>query len=150
MSGIIVGVDGSEHSRRALGWALREAVWHHTALTVISVQRAPARPATEIYWPVLEHPEQSLDAEPARRAVRELVDKAASESGDPAPEVIVIVTTGNPAEELVRASQDADMVVVGSHGRGGFGGLLMGSVSNQVAQHAACPVVIVPGSRTAR
>ena len=150
MPGIIVGVDGSDHSRRALGWALREAVRHHAALTVISVQRAPARPATEVYWPVLEHPERGLDEDAARRAVRDLVDKAASESGDPAPEVIVIVTTGNPAEELVRAAQDADMVVIGTHGSGGFASLLMGSVSNQVAHHAACPVVLVPGPRAAR
>ncbi|HTT55166.1 MAG TPA: universal stress protein [Streptosporangiaceae bacterium] len=143
MPGIIVGVDGSEPSRRALSWAIREAVEHEMPLTVMTVQRGPARPATEVYWPVPDYPDPSRDAEPARRAVRELVDKATSEAGDRIPEVTVTVTTGNPAEELVRASHDADLLVVGAHGRGGFATLLMGSVSTQVVHHAACPVVVV-------
>ena len=54
---------------------------------------------------------------------------------------------GDPAEELVKASRDADLLVVGSRGSGGFARLLMGSVSSQVTHHAACPVVIIPGSR---
>ena len=56
-------------------------------------------------------------------------------------------TTGDVAEELVRASRDADMLVVGSRGSGGFARLLMGSVSSQVTHHAECPVVVIPGSR---
>lgn len=149
MPGIIVGVDGSAHSRRALGWAMREAVRHHVPLTVMTVQRRPARPATEVYWPVPDYPDRSLDGEPARKAVRDLVDKVASETGETVPEVTVSVATGNPADELVRASCDADMLVVGSHGRGGFATLLMGSVSSQVVHHATCPVVIVRGPRQA-
>ena len=57
------------------------------------------------------------------------------------------VATGDVAEELVRASRDADMLVVGSRGSGGFARLLMGSVSSQVTHHAECPVVVIPGSR---
>jgi len=57
------------------------------------------------------------------------------------------VAMGDAAEELVRASRDADLLVVGSRGSGGFAKLLVGSVSSQVTHHAACPVVIVPGSR---
>ena len=56
-------------------------------------------------------------------------------------------TTGDVAEELVRASRDADMLVVGCRGGGGFARLLMGSVSSQVTHHAECPVVVIPGSR---
>jgi nucleotide-binding universal stress UspA family protein len=144
MPGIIVGVDGSEHSRRALAWAMREAVQHHLPLTVITVQRASVRPATEIYWPVPGHPDGTgVDEESLRKAVRKLVDEAAAETGAPVPDVTVTVTTGNPAEELVRASRDADMLVVGSHGSGGFASLLLGSVSSQVVHHAAGPVVVV-------
>ncbi len=51
--------------------------------------------------------------------------------------------TGDPAEELINASRDADMVVVGSRGSGGFASLLMGSVSSKVTHHAACPVVVI-------
>jgi nucleotide-binding universal stress UspA family protein len=144
MPGIIVGVDGSEHSRHALGWAMREAAQHHLPLTVITVRRSTARPATEIYWPIADHPDgSSLDEESVRKAVRKMVDEAAAETGEPVPDVTVTVTTGNPAEELVRASRDADMLVVGAHGSGGFAALLVGSVSSQVVHHAAVPVVVV-------
>ncbi len=54
---------------------------------------------------------------------------------------------GFVAEELIGASRDADMLVVGSRGAGGFARLMMGSVSSQVAHHAQCPVVIIPGDR---
>ena len=75
------------------------------------------------------------------------MDKVANEIGETGPEVTVSVSVGDPAEELVKASRDADMLVVGSRGSGGFARLLMGSVSSQVTHHAACPVVIIPGSR---
>ena len=147
MSGIIVGVDGSDHSRLALAWAMREAVQHHVPLTVMTVRPAPVRPATRIFWAVPDLPDNSHDPELARKAVQEFVDKVANEIGETGPEVAVSVSAGDPAEELVKASRDADMLVVGSRGSGGFARLLMGSVSSQVTHHAACPVVIIPGSR---
>jgi nucleotide-binding universal stress UspA family protein len=146
MAGIIVGVDGSDHSRRALSWAMREAVKHDLPLTVMSIHPPPARPATSIYWGVHNYPENSFDPELARAAVQQFVDKVAGEIGEK-PEITVSIGTGDAAEELVNASQDADMLVVGSRGEGGFARLLMGSVSSQVVHHASCPVVIVRGSR---
>jgi len=142
MAGIIVGVDGSDHSRRALDWAMREAVKHHLPLTVMSIHTPPARPATSIYWGVHSYPENSFDPELARAAVQEFVDKVAGEIGE-APEITVSIGTGDAAEELLKASQDADMLVVGSRGGGGFARLLMGSVSSQVVHHASCPVVVI-------
>jgi nucleotide-binding universal stress UspA family protein len=71
------------------------------------------------------------------------VDDIATELGGKVPEVTVTVTKGNPAEELVKAARGADMLVVGSRGSGGFGRLLMGSVSSQVTHHAECPVMVV-------
>jgi nucleotide-binding universal stress UspA family protein len=147
MSGIIVGVDGSDHSRLALAWAMREAKQHDVPLTVMTVRPAPVRPATRIFWAVPDLPDNSHDPELARKAVREFVDKVANEIGETGAEVTVSVSVGDPAEELVKASRDADMLVVGSRGIGGFARLLMGSVSSQVTHHAACPVVIIPGSR---
>src|SRR6516165_6582661 len=146
MTGILVGVDGSDHSRRALAWAMREAAQHQIQLTVISVHPPAARPATGIYWGVHASPENSFDPEYARAAVQEFVDKVASEIGGPAPEINVSIVAGDPSEELVRASHDADLLVVGSRGSGGFGRLLLGSVGSQVSHHATCPVVIVPGT----
>src|SRR5271169_4664935 len=147
MPGIVVGVDGSDHSRLALTWAMREAVQHHVPLTVMTVRPAPVRPATRIFWAVPDLPDNSHDPELARKALQEFADKVANEIGETGPEVTVSVSAGDPAEELVKASRDADMLVVGSRGSGGFARLLMGSVSSQVTHHAACPVVIIPGSR---
>ena len=144
MAGIIVGVDGSDHSRRALDWAMREAVKHHLPLTVMSIHPPAARPATSIYWGVHSYPENSFDPELARAAVQQFVDKVAGEIGQ-SPEITVSVGTGDVAEELVNASHDADMLVVGSRGGGGFARLLMGSLSSQVVHHASCPVVVIPG-----
>ena len=145
MPGIIVGVDGSDHSRYALGRAMHEATTHQLPLTVISIHPPPARPATSIFWGLHNLPENSYDPELARRAVQDFVDEAASESGEASPEITINVLEGDAAEELIRASQDADMLVVGSRGTGGFARLLLGSVSSQVTHHASCPVLVVPG-----
>ena len=147
MPGIIVGVDGSDHSYRALVWAMHEAPQHNARLTVMTVCPSPARPATMTLWGLPTLPEGGFNSEHARRAVQEAVDKAAREISGTAPEVIVSVATGQPAEELVTASRDADLMVVGSRGTGGFTRLLLGSVSSQVVHHAACPVVVIPATR---
>ena len=146
MTGIIVGVDGSEHSRIALGWAMREAAMRQVPLTVITVLPVPVRPATEIYWPAPEFPGGRAAAErKAAEEVREMTDKVTSETRESVPGISVTAISGDPAEELVRAARDADMLVVGSRGSGGFSRLMMGSVSNKVLHHAGCPVVVVPG-----
>jgi nucleotide-binding universal stress UspA family protein len=142
MPGIIVGVDGSDNSRRALGWAMEEAVRHHLPLAVMTVEPDPVRPATGIYWGV--RPENSFKPELAQKALQEIVDNVASEIGATVPEITVSAAMGDVAEELIRASRDADMLVVGSRGSGGFARLMLGSVSSQVTHHAACPVVVIP------
>jgi nucleotide-binding universal stress UspA family protein len=139
MPGIIVGVDGSEHSRRALEWAVREAALRHAPLTVISVH-----PALVSYWGAVTLPEGTLDHDQAVQQVQAVVDKAVGGLPGTPPQVTVQVTPGSPATEIINAAQDADMVVVGTRGAGGFARLRMGSVSSQVAQHAPCPVVVIP------
>ena len=80
-----------------------------------------------------------------RRAAEEAVQKAVSQVGAPGPaSVTVRAVSGLAAQELVAASSGSDLVVVGSRGGGGFARLLLGSVSHQVASHAACPVVVIP------
>ena len=142
MPGIIVGVDGSDNSRRALGWAMEEAARRHQPLTVMTVQPDPVRPATGIYWGV--HSENSFKPELAQKALQRIVDDVASGIGVTVPEVAVTAAMGDVAEELIRASRDADMLVVGSRGTGGFARLMLGSVSSQVTHHAPCPVVVIP------
>jgi nucleotide-binding universal stress UspA family protein len=150
MSGIIVGVDGSDHSRRALSWAIREAERRKVPLTVLTVHPDPVRPATGIYWGVPEHSEGSADLEVARTQVRAWADQVASDIGASAPEVQVTVVTGDPASRLIAASRDADLLVVGSRGGGPVVQRLLGSISSKVEHHAACPVVVIPaaGSRS--
>ena len=144
MSGILVGVDGSDSSHRALSWALHEAAYHQVPLRVMTVHPGPVRPATRIYWNVPELPEGSFDPEHARAELQSFVDKLATDTGDTPPEITVDVIRGDPAEELISASRDADLLVVGSRGSGAFAKLLIGSVSSKVTHHAACPVVVVP------
>ena len=145
MSGIVVGVDGSDHSHRALIWAIRQAVQQHVPLTVVAVRPDPVRPVTGIYWGAHAYPEDTHNPDVARKAIQEIVEQAGNEIGETAPQVTVNVVTGDPAEELIKASRDADIVVVGSRGSGGFASLLMGSVSSKVTHHAGCPVVVVRG-----
>ena len=145
MPGIVVGVDGSDHSHRALIWAMRQAAQQQVPLTVLAVRPDPVRPVTGVYWGVHAYPEDAHNPEVVRKAIQAIVDQARNEIGETAPQVTVNVVTGDPAEELIKESSDADMIVVGSRGSGGFASLLMGSVSSKVAHHAACPVVVIRG-----
>jgi len=141
MPGIVVGIDGSEHSQHVLEWAMREAALKKAPLTVLTVHQVAGN-----QWnnnPMVLPGDLPLE-EKARQAAEDLVSKAASEIGDPGPGSVTVRTvSGSPAKELIAASQGADMVVVGARGGGGFAGLLMGSVTAQVAHHALCPVVVV-------
>jgi nucleotide-binding universal stress UspA family protein len=142
LPGIIVGVDGSDHSRHALEWAMREAAVRHAPLTVLTVQQAVAG-----YWggPVLDPGDRDL-ADKAREKAQEETDRTL-EKIDPESrpsQVTVRAVNGLPAEALLEAAADADMLVVGSRGSGGFKRLLLGSVGVQVTHHANCPVVVIP------
>ena len=142
MPGIVVGVDGSPNSERALDWAMQEAITRHAPLTVVAVHAVP-----KSYWgniPVVGSADEPL-LEELRKSVEELTERAASRLSDASPASVNIrAVSGFPVQELLAASQDADLLVVGSRGAGGFARLLIGSVSSQVAQHATCPVVILP------
>jgi len=142
MPGIIVGIDGSSHSRRALRWAIKEATTSRTPLIVLTVQHAMAG-----YWGPVVYPQDPNLTEQARKVAQEETDIALAElgAGSRPPSVTVQARFGLPAEEILKAAADADMIVVGSRGAGGFKKLLMGSVSTQVTHHARCPVVVIPG-----
>jgi nucleotide-binding universal stress UspA family protein len=142
MPGIVVGVDGSPNSERALDWAMKQAAAVHAPLTVIAVHEVP-----KSYWggiPVIGPADEPL-LETLRQGAEEMTQKAAGRLGDAAPaSVTVRAVSGFVVKELVDASQDADLVVVGTRGASGFARVLVGSVSSEVVQHSACPVVIVP------
>jgi len=141
MSGIIVGVDGSGHSQRALELAIEEAAVRHVPLTVLTVHEA----VRGYYSGVAVYPEDPVQTEEARVAAQAETDKVLAELDGPHPESVTVKAVhGFPVEELISASQNADMIVLGSRGAGGFTRLMLGSTAGQVAQHTHCPVLIVP------
>jgi nucleotide-binding universal stress UspA family protein len=143
MPGIIVGIDGSDRSERALEWAVNEAAMRNAPLTVLTV-----RQVAQGHWGgTVAHPEDHALAEESRQVAQEATDKALAQLGEARPaSVAVRVVSGIPAEQLLDAAKDADMIVVGSRGAGGFARLLMGSVSTQVTYHAHCPIVVIPAA----
>ena len=142
MPGITVGIDGSAHSSRALGWAFREAVIRHAPVTVLTVHTVPRSGWT---GEPITLPQDAEDLHKAQQAAEEMTLKATSQLGTAKPfSVTVRAVSGFPAQELIEASRTADLVVVGSRGAGGFARLMIGSVSSQVVHHAHCPVVVVP------
>jgi nucleotide-binding universal stress UspA family protein len=145
MAGIIVGIDGSAHSRRALEWAVSEAAVRQAPLTVLTVHQAMAGWAGgSVNYPG----DADLTAQ-ARKKVQEETDSALASlpAGTPAPSVTIEAVNGIPTVELLKAAEGADMIVVGSRGGGGFAKLMLGSVSTQIVHHAHCPVVVIPGER---
>jgi len=141
MPGIIVGIDGSVHSKNALEWAMKEAAIRHAPLTVIIVHPVIAGFSGR----AVAYPTDDALANKASDTAQEEVDKTLAQLAGPGPETVTVQgVSGFPAEVLITAGRDADMIVVGSRGSGGFSRLLLGSVSSQVTHHAQCPVVVIP------
>jgi nucleotide-binding universal stress UspA family protein len=146
MAVIVVGVDHSEGAKAALRFALEEATLRQATLRVVHAWQYAYIGATgfEGSYPALGGDIKEL-RDLAERDLDATLQEAIPETG--AIEIERRVVEDRPAAALVDESRGADMVVVGSRGHGGFGGLLLGSVSQQVAHHAACPVVIVHTKR---
>jgi nucleotide-binding universal stress UspA family protein len=136
---IVVGVDGSMSSEPTLRWALEHARLTGATLVVIYAWEVPASLGVPMAFDTGE--------DLARAAERLLEDAVAKASGgDPRVPVERRVSQGHPATVLLDAAADADLLVVGSHGRGGFVRALLGSVSQHCINHASCPVVVVRGA----
>ncbi|ASW54407.1 universal stress protein [Plantactinospora sp. KBS50] len=131
---VLVGVDGSEHSLRALDFAAGRATARGLRLSVVRALPAPedwpADPADRDAGAVVARAQAALD---------DLVHRSSAAGLEVSTEVVL----GSAAEALIQRSRDAALVVVGSRGRGGFTGLLLGSVSQQLLQHAHCPIAVV-------
>ncbi len=139
---IVVGLDGSTESRAALRWALDEARLRRTRVEVI---HAWTYPYLGGWYEAGAVPALDADVVHAiENDAREMIDVALAEVGTPEDVVVNrVAVEGSPSAVLIAAGAGADLLVVGSRGRGGFAELLLGSVSHQCAQHASCPVVIV-------
>ncbi len=137
---IVVGIDGSKASMAAFAFAYEEALLRGIELRVVYAWQVPNR------WAEAYNPEWPAD----RAWFRAEADKAANEHVEqflatkPRPEWLeVFAVEQHPAAALMAKTEGAKMLVVGSRGRGGFTGLLLGSVSSACVQHASCPVVVV-------
>lgn len=137
---VVVGVDGSEGSRRALEWALEEARLRDLEVSAIGVVQLHLVALSVPGYPYADERYIEDLLRETRTMVAQQVDEVR-----PAPGVTVTTRAvlGAPAEVLVDASEKAELLVVGSRGRGGFSGLLLGSVSQQCTSHASCPVVVM-------
>jgi nucleotide-binding universal stress UspA family protein len=145
MPGIVVGIDASHNASSALDWAMAEAAIRKAQLTVLTVLSLPAS-----YWSGRPAPLPGDDERVAelRKSAEAAAEAAAAKLGAGQPEsVTVTAVSGYPAQALVDAAKDSDLLVVGARGGGGFGSLVLGSVSNQVVHHASCPVVVVPAAQ---
>ena len=176
MARIVVGIDASADSKAALAWAAEEARLRGASLQVVYAFHAREVAAPEYVPtehglagggvnPPLDAYEAAAVARPdlsstlrdrgrwedaARTRAEELLGSALYELRDALAGIEVervVLDNRHPAEALVEASSDADLLVVGSRGRGGFAGLMLGSISHAVVLHAVCPVVVVPRRR---
>jgi nucleotide-binding universal stress UspA family protein len=134
---IVVGVDDSRGAQTALEWALDEARRHQARVTVLHVFRF------EVAW--IDRADiqrwSEMERRSAKAALAHIVENAEVPAG---VDLEARVVEGDPVTVLIDASREADLLVLGSRGRGGLAGLLLGSVSQRCAERAHCPVVVVP------
>lgn len=138
MKKIVAGVDGSPESLCALDWAYDEAWQSGAELVVVHGWRYPYNVTPETVREV----RKPMEADAAKE-LRASLDSLGSRLTDTSVVVHSVLCEGTPAEVLLREGEDADMIVVGSRGRGGLRSLLLGSVSRDVLHHARCPVAVI-------
>lgn len=159
METVVVGVDGSDQSRAALAWAAEYAKNRDAKLRVVTVygsseERNPHSLPRGGFGGVSQMAQQARMAEEWRdgqdridysRAERRIKRMLKELDDDIRPDTIeeIAVEGTRPSRVLIDLAQGADMLVVGSRGRGGFKGLVLGSVSQQLANHAPCPLLII-------
>lgn len=139
---VVIGYDGSSASSVALDFGLEYAARHGLPVRVVAAQHLVVDDQTA-------HPD--LEAEIRRRVdsrtATETPDGPLEDAGlsdqDPAE---VVRVEGHPAEQILRLAADASLIVIGSRGRGGFAGMMLGSVSQTVLHHATCPVAVIPAA----
>jgi nucleotide-binding universal stress UspA family protein len=142
MTRIVVGIDASEDSLRALRWALHEAELRRASIELVHAYPIPELTAMPM---IVTLPS---DDELQKAAEQVLTDALATVGGAGDIPVTTTARAGSPAAVLCDVAREAELLVVGARGLGGFRGLLLGSVSHQVVAHSPCPVVtVVPEER---
>lgn len=140
---VVVGVDGSDSSRRALRFGLHEALVSGSSVVVVNSWEVPL----PVGAPALDDDERIFQEEKFDRQSEEIVAGVLAEVIDDRTQhldISAVRVQSEPVQALRTASGDADLVVVGSRGRGGVRGLVMGSVSQGVVHHSRAPVAVLP------
>jgi nucleotide-binding universal stress UspA family protein len=137
MGRIVVGVDSSKTSLKALRWGLEEAKLRGASLQLV---HAFPRPELVGMTMVVTLPSDDELREASAQVLSEALEAVGGAGDVP---VTTHVGAGGPASVLVETAHDADLLVIGSRGLGGFRGMLLGSVTQQVIAHAPCPVVVI-------
>ena len=140
---IVVGIEGSGGAKAALKWAIQESKFRHATIvvaTAFSPSWVPVSPDFT-YIPVDNFNVEDEVGRMQEQIAQEVLEEVGAEKAS----IKYVRKKGSPADTLIAIAEaeDADMLVVGSRGRGGVRGLLLGSVSHQIAHHGSCPVVIV-------
>jgi nucleotide-binding universal stress UspA family protein len=138
---IVVGVDGSEGGAAALAFAAAEAALRTARLRIVSAWEVPVTAYNAGLAPSLDPGMLDAFRDRAEHIANDAV--ATAKKLQPSLEVEALTVTGQPADALLAQGADAELIVVGRRGLGGFRSLLLGSVSQQVVHHASCPVVVV-------
>ncbi|WP_028280501.1 universal stress protein [Arthrobacter sp. H5] len=137
--GIVVGVDGSDQSICALVWAAHEAERRKTPLHVVTAYTVPVFAASS-----MDAGYTTVDDAVIREGAQAVIDQAIIKIASHSIEIVPRVEAGDASGVLLELSEDAELMVVGSRGRGGFVGRLLGSVSSALPAHSKCPTVVVP------
>jgi nucleotide-binding universal stress UspA family protein len=139
---IVVGVDGSPSSRAALRWAARQAGLTGGTVEAVIAWQIPASATGYGFAPISVETCSYLE-ENAKKTLEETIEDVVGPERNPS--VHSVVVQAYPAQALLDLSANADLLVVGSRGHGGFAGALIGSVSQHCVHHAQCPVVVIRG-----
>ena len=146
----VVGVDGSEDSRTALEWATAQATGRDVEILALCTWRAPILPSDTIGQSTLLMDWGEFEAEYRRRLDEIIASVQHHDQWDPPagfePRIVPRVVQGRAAHTLIEQSSEAELLVVGTRGRGGLSGVVLGSVSRQCATHSSVPVAVVPAA----
>ena len=137
---VVVGVDGSAESVAALRWAARYAAASGARVQALLAWHYPGA----VGGPPMEKAPEAIH-EQTDAQMHETLDAAIAKAGQEAAGVEITTAYGHPAQALIEASSEADLLVVGRHGHGAFRGMLLGSVSIHCVTGAHCPVVVIRG-----
>jgi nucleotide-binding universal stress UspA family protein len=142
---IVVGVDGSEHAKTAMRWALTQARLTGATVEAVTAWQDPAMSGFSYGWSPMLFDGDSIATLTEKTLHETIAEVTSGHANGQRVEIKARVVQGHPAKVMVEASTGAGLLVLGTRGHSTFAGILLGSVSQHCVQHAPCPVVVIPG-----